>query len=176
MGAKRGNGVYCYRLENRFNELLPLSTYPEFFEPEDIHKVQSSPLLFVSLTVNPAEYSAAESWLNIRPTENNFLSALRSYLWHRERERVEASLTLEYLSSPYTIASMLIEAIIESESSRSEQCRAKGLACAPSKSSKRWYSSALNHYINNNVSAPKVSVLCSVVESQLSGYALSISV
>jgi len=56
--AKRGNGVYCYRLENRFNELLPLSTYPEFFEPEDIHKVQSSPLLFVSLTVNPAEYSA----------------------------------------------------------------------------------------------------------------------
>lgn len=173
MGSKRGNSVYCYRLGNRYNELLPLSSYPEFFEPEDKHKVQSSPLLFVSLTANPNKYSLSESWLNIRSMENNFLSALRSYLWYREREHVKASLTSEYLSSPYTIASMLLNSIVESESSRSARCKAKGKECSAPESwfSKRWCSSALNQYINNNVKSPKVSVICSVVEAQLSGYA-----
>lgn len=72
--SKRGNDVYKERVRRKFSffdNLPPLS----FFEDDD--QTKSTPVLFVTTTVDPKRYSLKEAWVYISEELNRFETLLR---------------------------------------------------------------------------------------------------
>ena len=72
--SKRGNDVYKALVKERFSYIDSL---PPIFFFDDCHSIKRTPMIFVTLTVDPRKYSKHEAWRSISYELNKFETRLR---------------------------------------------------------------------------------------------------
>jgi hypothetical protein len=75
--SKRGNDVYKYRVEEKFNCLAPYSKKLVFYNPKDRSLEKKTRALWITLTYDPALSSFKDAWRNISYEFNRFMSYVR---------------------------------------------------------------------------------------------------